>query len=46
MTSKGALLAFLETNTEAEEDAAEARGEVVALSRTQERPVVEPGTTP
>ena len=41
------LLLLLETNTEAKVAAAVARGEVaVALSRTQERPDVAPGTTP
>jgi len=40
------LLAFLETDTEAKVGGAVARGVVVALSRTQVRPVVVPGTTP
>ena len=40
------LLAFLETYTEAYYVVAETGGVVGALSRTQERPVVVPGTTP
>ena len=40
------LLAFLETNTEADIVVAVARGEVAALSRTKGRPGVAPGTTP
>ena len=36
----------METNTEADNAAAVARGGAIALSRTQGRPVVVPGTTP
>ena len=41
-----ALLAFLETNTEADEGVTVAGGADVAPSRTQGRPVGVPGTTP
>ena len=41
-----ALLAFLETNTEADEAVTVAGGVAVALSRTQGRPADAPGTTP
>ena len=41
-----ALLAFLETNTEADDEATAAGGAGEALSRTQVRPDVVPGTTP
>ena len=40
------LLLLLETNTEAKVVEAVARGTGVALSRTQARPAVAPGTTP
>ena len=41
-----ALLAFLETNTEADVVVTVAGGVVAAPSRTQERPDAVPGTTP
>ena len=41
-----ALLAFLETDTEATAAAAAARGVAAALSRTQGRSDADPGTTP
>ena len=43
---RGIWLDCLETNTEADIDAAEARGVAVALSRTKGRPAAVPGTTP